>query len=97
MKAFGYLAHKTAVCEACGKRLPTASDRVIVWGHSLDGLAYAAYCEPCTRKLRVKVVDRVVGEQWRPPPPHLCPGEGVGSIPSGALPSRRYRRPIGVV
>jgi putative phosphoesterase len=72
MKAFGYLAHRTAICEGCGKRLPTESDPVIVWGHSLDGLAYAAYCEPCTRKLRVKVVDRVVGEQWCPPPPHLC-------------------------
>lgn len=73
MKAFGYLAHRIAVCEGCGRRLPTESDPVIVWGHSLDGLDYAPYCEACVRKLRVTVVERVVvGEQWCPRPPHLC-------------------------
>lgn len=77
MKAFGYLAHRSAVCEGCGRRLPTASDPVIVWGHSLDGLDYASYCEACVRKLRVTVVERVVvGEQWCPPPPHRCSGCG---------------------
>lgn len=77
MKAFGYLAHRTAVCEGCGWRLPTASDPVIVWGHSLDGLDYAPYCEPCVSKLRLTVVERVVvGEQWCPPPPHRCSGCG---------------------
>ena len=46
---------------------------MIVWGHSLDGLDYAPYCEACVRKLRVTVVERVVvGEWWCPPPPHRC-------------------------
>jgi len=57
---FGYKSHRTAVCEACGKRLPTESDPAIVWGHSLDGQGYSAYCEPCAGKLPVKVVARVV-------------------------------------
>ena len=59
MREFGYRAHRTAVCESCGKRLPSEADPAIVWGHSLDGLTYAAYCESCADRLRVKVVDRV--------------------------------------
>ena len=62
MREFGYRAHRTAACESCGKHLPSETDPAIVWGHSLDGLDYAAYCEACTERLRVKVVDRVVPE-----------------------------------
>ncbi len=81
--AFGYLAHRTAVCEACGKRLPTESDPTIVWGHSLDGLAYSAYCEACVERLRVTVVARVVsGTEWRPPPPPYACGDCGRSLPA---------------
>ena len=74
MRGFGYLSHRSAICAACGKRLPGAGDPVIVWGHSLDGRSYASYCEPCASRFRVKVVERVVvGDEWRlPEPPHLC-------------------------
>ena len=59
MRTFGHLTHRTAVCEGCGKRLPTEADPAIVWGHSLDGLAFAAYCESCATRFRVEVVERV--------------------------------------
>ena len=73
MRAFGYQAHRTAVCEGCGKSLPTDVDPAIVWAHSRDGLAYAAYCEACATRLGVHVVERIVPE---PGPSGRTPGPG---------------------
>ena len=102
MRAFGYRAHRTAVCEACGTRLPTDVDPAIVWGHSLDGLAYASYCEACAARLGVHVVERIVPEPGpigrTPGPGHAGndrgrsqPSQAAGSEDEVSLPAPRLR------
>lgn len=107
MRAFGYRAHRTAVCEGCGKSLPTDVEPAIVWGHSRDGLAYAAYCEACATRLGVDVVERIVPE---PDPCGRTPGSGhagndrgrsqprqaAGSEDEVSLPEPRLRGPLSV-
>lgn len=85
MRAFGYQAHRSAVCEGCGKSLPTDCDPAIVWGHSLDGLAYAAYCGACSRRLGVHVVERAAPE---PDPIGCTPGPGHADTDRGRQPSQ---------
>jgi SagB-type dehydrogenase family enzyme len=107
MRTFGYQAHRTAVCEGCGTRLPTDVDPAIVWAHSLDGLAYAAYCGACASRLGVNVVERIVPEpdpSGRTPGPDradddrgcLQPVQVLGSKDEVSLPEPRLRGPLSV-
>ncbi len=107
MGTFGYQAHRSAVCEGCGRSLPTDLDPAIVWGHSRDGLTYAAYCEACATRLDVHVVERIPPE----PDPTGCapspgradhdrggqqPGQAAGSADEVSLPQPRPRGPLSV-